>query len=85
MAMSECMKLTYTKYIERMRQRVWYKRYRGIAELLKLGQCQNPVEVLRCLDSMVNSARGYHYNHVSRSADESLKQVVKDMGWKWLE
>ncbi len=68
---------------EKIRHRVWYERYKAIADLLKEGKCENPVEVLHNIDMMVNDAHGYGYDRIACSALESLKQVVEDMGWVW--
>lgn len=73
------------KELDKIRSRVWYQRYKSLAELLKKGNCENPVEVLKQVDKTINDARGYGYDHVACSAWESLQQVVEDMGWEWSE
>ncbi len=83
--MSEIMKSSLEKHEQRVRQRVWYKRYKELAELLVEDEPINlsPVRILEHIDRMINNAYGYGYAHIASSAHESLKLVVKDMGWEW--
>ena len=71
------------KNIGLRRNRVWYERYKDIAEALKAGECKNPVEVLKAIDRMINTSHGYGYHRLAVSAYESLEQVCLDMGWVW--
>ena len=82
--MSELMKESHDKYRDRIRTRVWYVRYKHIANLLKEGNCENPVVVLQNIDMMMNNAHGYGYDRIACSALESLTLVVEDMGWVWI-
>lgn len=70
---------------DKIRSRVWYERYKAIADTLKEGKCENPVKVLKSIDLLINEAHGYGYDRIACSAYESLKQVVEDMGWKWID
>lgn len=71
------------KYKQRIRRRVWYLNYRGLAESLREGGCKSPVKVLKDIHEMIDKSYGFGYCHVAISALESLKLVVEDMGWEW--
>lgn len=75
--------LASEKNAARARATVWYGRYKALADELKEGKSQNPVQVLKSIDAMINDAQGYGYDRIAMSAYQSLKQVVEDMGWKW--
>ena len=85
MAMSELMKDSHDKYVERVRNRVWYQRYMTIAKQLKDTGCKDPVSVLKAIDRMINIAHGYGYHRLAVSAYESIEQVCLDMGWVWTD
>lgn len=76
-------KLLELQQESRKREQVWYQRYFEIAMLLKAGSFNRDdsiPNILWAIDRMMNEGRAYHTETIARSAEKSIRLVIKDLG-----
>jgi hypothetical protein len=75
------MSLTHLKEWEknRMRNNVWYNRFKIILDTVK-GKCPDGdvIELMYAIYQTINKSRGFHYDHIAESALSSLELLLED-------
>ena len=65
----------------KIRKRVWYSRYLGMAETLKIYGLDKfeAIDTLKQIHSVLNSAHCYSYRNIANTVEESLLLAVDDI------